>query len=95
MIDQKKFNPQQWFKNNPANGKFRQPETLKFLYFAVFKNLVAGLNFTKCNKFYNDVTITVKGLETRVHFFEILLKFKYFQNITRGVTREIIFSNYC
>ena len=28
------------------------------------------------------------GLETRVHFLEISLKFKYFCNIIIGVTRE-------
>ena len=35
------------------------------------------------------------SLETRVHFLEILLKFKNFRNITRGVTGEIICWNYC
>ena len=33
------------------------------------------------NKLYN-------GLETRVHFLEISLKFKHFGNVTRGATRE-------
>ena len=48
----------QWFKNNPANGEFRRAESLKFLCFAVFKNLLAGLDFTKCYTF--GVTITAK-----------------------------------
>ena len=50
----------QWFKNNPVNGKFYRAETLKFLCFAVFENLFAGLDFTKCNIFYSSVTITAK-----------------------------------
>ena len=50
----------QWFKNYPANGEYRRPETLKSLYFAVFKNLFAGLNFIKCNTFYSGVTITAR-----------------------------------
>ena len=50
----------QWFKNNPANGEFRRAETLKCLRFAVFKNLFAGLDFTKRYTFYSGVTITAE-----------------------------------
>ena len=50
----------QLFKNNPVNDEFCQAETLKLSYFAVFKNLFTGLDFTKCNKFYSGVTITAK-----------------------------------
>ena len=50
----------QWFKNNPANGEFHREETFEFLCFAVFKNFVAGLDFTKCNIFERGVTVTAK-----------------------------------
>ena len=50
----------QWFKNNSENSEFHWPKMLKFLYFAVFKNLFAGLSVTKCNTVCSSVTITDK-----------------------------------
>ena len=69
----------QRFKNNPLNCEFRWPETLKCFYFAVFENLFAGLNSTKCDTFYsillqlNDSIIACKNItyfHSSCHFWK-------------------------
>ena len=61
--------------------------TLKSIY--AYDNSYVQTSITNIASYARKLSkILYNGLETRVHFLEISLKFKYFWNITRSVTRE-------